>query len=294
MMSAGPQMSTTLEEVARSVDVNGIATNYQDEGEGPVILLLHGSGPGVTAYANWRFLIPRLSQAFRVIAPDLLGFGYTESAPGQVYDVDTWVQHISGFLDTVGVERCSIVGNSFGGAMALHLAARYPERCESLVLMGSAGGPFELTPGLDLAWGYRPSLETMRELLERFSVNKKELVSDDLVRSRYLVSLRPETCEAYESMFPAPRQRWIDALALSETQLGQITCETLLIHGSEDQIIPLEASERLRDLLPHAELHILPESGHWVQADRPDDFFDLVFDFLSRRTGPRQGRRKGL
>jgi 2-hydroxymuconate-semialdehyde hydrolase len=83
------------------------------------VLLIHGSGPGVTAWANWRLVMPALAQSCRVIAPDMVGFGYTERLPGDVHTMEGWVAHAIGVLDALGIERTDLVGNSFGGAIAL-------------------------------------------------------------------------------------------------------------------------------------------------------------------------------
>lgn len=269
-----------MDERGSFVDVNGGATHYHDAGEGPVVLLIHGSGPGVTAHANWRRVFPRLSQDFRVVAPDVVGFGYTEIPADVSYDVDTWLKHLTGFLDALGIERCSIVGNSFGGALALHLATRSPSRVDRLVLMGSAGVPFDLTPGLEAAWGYEPSLDNMRALLNLFAYSDG-LVNEDLVENRYQASVRPGVQEAFSAMFPAPRQRSVDALALADEDLRKIACETLVVHGRDDQIIPIEASERLVDLLSNAQLRVFPKCGHWVQIEKADEFYDLIRNFLA-------------
>lgn len=85
----------------------------------------------------------------RVIAPDVLGFGYTERPEGVTYDMATWNEHLLGLLDALGLDRVPVVGNTFGGALALNLAVRHPERVSRLVLMGSVGVPFEITEGLD-------------------------------------------------------------------------------------------------------------------------------------------------
>lgn len=101
--------------------------------------------------------LPHLAHRSRVLAPDVLGFGYTERPASGHYDLATWTSHLSGFLDALGLERVSLVGNSFGGALALSLTTKAPERVDKLVLMGSVGVPFELTPGLDAVWGFEPS-----------------------------------------------------------------------------------------------------------------------------------------
>ncbi|MCP2936164.1 alpha/beta hydrolase, partial [Salmonella enterica subsp. enterica serovar Typhimurium] len=104
----------------------------------------------------------------RVIAPDMAGFGYTERRPDLRYDMDTWVAQAIGMLDALGIEQADLVGNSFGGGLALQVAIRHPHRIRRLVLMGSVGVRFDITPALDAVWGYTPSIETMRGLLDLF------------------------------------------------------------------------------------------------------------------------------
>lgn len=269
-----------MNEKGETVEVEGTVTHYHDAGEGPVVLLVHGSGPGVSAHTNWRRVLPPLSREFRVLAPDVLGFGETQPPKGVSYNVETWLGHLTAFLDALGIDRCSVVGNSFGGALALHLAAQSPERIERLVLMGSVGVSFDLTPGLDAAWGYKPSREAMRKLLPLFA-HRDGLVSEELIESRYQASLKPGQYEAYSAMFPAPRQRSVDALALDNKTLAGIASETLIVHGRHDKIIPVEVSERLAAVLPKSQLRVIEECGHWVQIEKSDEFFTLVRDFLS-------------
>lgn len=266
-------------EIANTVDVDGTATNYHDRGSGEPVLLLHGSGPGVSAWANWRLTLPALARRFRVLAPDIVGFGYTERPPGTDYNLETWLAHVTGFLDAVGLERVAVVGNSFGGGLALHLATRYPERVDRLVLMGSVGVSFPLTEGLDAVWGYEPSVEAMRGLLDLFVFNR-DLVDDDLAALRYEASTRPGVQEAYAHMFPAPRQSSIEALAVDEDELARLEHETLIVHGREDAIVPPATSQRLFALVPASQLHLFGRCGHWVQVEHADRFNRLVGGFL--------------
>ena len=265
----------TNSEVGHSIVVDGIKTNYHDLGDGPPVLLIHGSGPGVTAWANWRLTMPALANRFRVIAPDIVGFGETERPQGFRYALDNWVSHVLGLLDALGIERAHVVGNSFGGGLALAMAIRAPERVGKLVLMGSAGVPFPITEGLDAVWGYTPSKENMRALLDIFAFDR-ELLNDDLAKLRYEASIRPGYQEAFAAMFPAPRQRWVDALASPESAIRALTHETLIVHGREDRVIPLASSLRLLELIPRAQLHVFGQCGHWTQIEHAARFSDLV------------------
>ena len=132
-------------EVGHSINAAGITTNYHDLGSGRPVLLIHGSGPGVTAWANWRQTLPALAEFCRPIAPDIVGFGYSERPSEARYGKELWLKHLVGFLDALELQEVDIIGNSFGGALALSLVTAFPERVGRVVLMGSVGVPFQLT-----------------------------------------------------------------------------------------------------------------------------------------------------
>ncbi|WP_374413701.1 alpha/beta fold hydrolase [Novosphingobium colocasiae] len=271
---------TANPEIGERIDVNGIGTNYIVAGEGEPLILIHGSGPGVTAYANWRGVIPDLAKSFRCYAPDTLGFGYTDfPAEIQGFDMDRWIAHLTGFMDALGIESAHFIGNSYGGALTLALAARHPERVRRAVLMGAAGVPFDVTEGLKKVWGYEPSVDAMRDLMNTFAFDSS-LVKEEIVRSRFEASVRPGAHEAYSSLFPEPRQRWLDALASSEADLKALPHEIMAIHGREDVIVPFEVSLRFSQLIPNCELHIFGNCGHWTQIEKRDRFIALVTPFL--------------
>lgn len=273
-------MSMPSPEIGRSIVAAGIRTNYHDVGEGFPLLMIHGSGPGVSAWANWRLVMPELAKRSRVIAPDMVGFGFTERPAGQNYDMDVWVEQAVGLLDALGIERADLVGNSFGGALALALTIRHPQRVRRLVLMGSVGVPFEITEGLDAVWGYEPSFENMRRIMDYFAWDRS-LVNDELAKLRYEASIRPGFQESFSAMFPAPRQRWVDAMTSSEADIRAIPHETLVIHGRDDQVIPLSTSLTLANWISRAQLHVFGRCGHWTQIEHSARFARLVGDFLA-------------
>ncbi len=273
-------MSVSSPEIGRSIVAAGIRTNYHDVGEGFPLLMIHGSGPGVSAWANWRLVMPELAKRSRVIAPDMVGFGFTERPAGQKYDMDVWVEQAVGLLDALGIERADLVGNSFGGALALALTIRHPQRVRRLVLMGSVGVPFEITEGLDAVWGYEPSFENMRRIMDYFAWDRS-LVNDELAKLRYEASIRPGFQESFSAMFPAPRQRWVDAMTSSEADIRAIPHETLVIHGRDDQVIPLSTSLTLANWISRSQLHVFGRCGHWTQIEHSARFACLVGDFLA-------------
>jgi len=270
---AGPEIGSTIR-------ANGILTNYLDAGEGDPVVLVHGSGPGVSAYANWRLTLPALTEGVRVIAPDMVGFGFTERPLEARYDLQTWVDQLIGLLDALGIERAGLVGNSFGGAIALAAATRHPDRVDRLVLMGSVGVPFPITEGLDAVWGDEPSFEAMRRIMDYFAYSR-ELVTDELAEVRYRASIQPGFHESYGSMFPAPRQRWVDSMVTPDELIRTLPHRTLIVHGREDRVIPLQTSLRLLELIPRSELHVFGQCGHWSQIERADAFNALLLSFLT-------------
>lgn len=272
-MNADPELGVRIRTGA-------FESNVHDAGRGAPVLLIHGSGPGVSAWANWRLVIPALAGRRRVIAPDMVGFGHTDRPAGQRYDMDAWVRQAIDLLDALDLGRVDLVGNSFGGALALALAIRHPQRVRRLVLMGSVGVPFPITPGLDAVWGYEPSLATMRRLLDIFA-HDRALVNDDLARLRYEASIRPGFQASFAAMFPAPRQRWVDAMASAEADIRALPHETLVIHGREDQVIPLQNSLTLSRWIPNSQLHVFGHCGHWTQIEHNARFNRLVEDFLA-------------
>lgn len=275
-------MSSAIQsaEIGQSVLSGGIAVNYHDHGSGFPVVMIHGSGPGVSAFVNWRLVMPELARQRRVLAPDMLGFGFTERPAGMVYTLDNWVDQVIAFLDTMNLPQVDLVGNSFGGALSLALTVRHPERVRRLVLMGAAGVSFPITQELDDVWGYEPSFENMRRIMDVFAYDRN-LVNDDLARLRYEASIRPGFQESYASMFPAPRQRWVDALATADDAIAGITHETLIIHGREDKVIPLENSLRLSRLIARSQLHVFGRCGHWTQIEHAKRFSQLVSNFLA-------------
>jgi 2-hydroxymuconate-semialdehyde hydrolase len=277
---------TTATLAPRQLDVAGVATAVIDTGTPgetgpPPVLLLHGSGPGVTATANWRPVIPAISASRRVIAPDQLGFGGTATGEQRSYGRTAWTDHALALLDALEVGSVDIIGNSMGGAIALSIAAARPAAVRRIVLMGSMGVAMALPDGLRAVWGYTPGAEQMRQVIGLFAHNRG-LITDELVELRYQASLHPPVRDSWAAMFPEPRQRWVDDLALSGSELAAIEVPVLLVHGRDDRVVPWrESSAQLLDLLPDARLHVLAGCGHWTMIEKTAEFLAVVQPFLA-------------
>lgn len=267
-------------ETGDFIDAGGYWTHYHEAGTGDAVVFIHGSGPGVTAWANWRLALPVFATGYHVLAPDVLGFGYSDRPADIRYGKDVWVEHILAFLEAKNIKRCHLVGNSMGGALAIALAVRRPDLINRMVLLGSTGLPFPITSGLDAVWGYQPDRERMRELIADYFAFDRSIVTDDLVELRYAASIQPGFQESYSRMFPAPRQDGVNDLATPAEDIKRIAAPTLLVHGREDRVIPVDVSYELFKLIPDAQLHIFGRCGHWTQIERRAEFNTLVDAFF--------------
>jgi pimeloyl-ACP methyl ester carboxylesterase len=277
-------MTATVAGIAlkpRTIDAGGIQTGYLEAGAGDPVVMLHGSGPGVSAMANWQHNIGALSQRFRVLAPDIVGFGATKRPDDIVYSLRTWTDHIWAFLDAHDIERAAIVGNSLGGRIALQMATDRPDRITKMVLMGAPGVGMTLTEGLAALRAYQPSHDAMRDLLRNYFAVDPTMITDDLVALRYEASVTDGAYEAYRAMFFDPRHAGSE-LAITAEEARAIDTPALLVHGREDKVVPMQVSVTMLGLLPNADLHVFSACGHWTQIERADEFSALVADYLAR------------
>jgi pimeloyl-ACP methyl ester carboxylesterase len=277
-------MTSTVANIAlkpRTIDAGGIKTSYVEAGAGEPIVMLHGSGPGVSAIANWQYNIGTLSQRFRVLAPDIVGFGATERPDDVVYSLRTWTDHIWAFLDAHGIEKTAIVGNSLGGRIALQMATDRPDRITKMVLMGAPGVGMTLTDGLAALRAYEPSHDEMRDLLRNYFAVDPAMITDELVETRYQASIADGAYEAYRTMFFDPRHAGSE-LGITEDAVRAIARPALLVHGREDKVVQMQVSVTMLGLLPNADLHVFSACGHWTQIERADEFSALVSNYLAR------------
>ncbi|NWA91433.1 alpha/beta fold hydrolase [Pseudomonas sp. D8002] len=270
-----------MEDIGKSLVAAGHKTNYHEAGQGEALFLLHGSGPGVSGWSNWAKSMPAFSDKWRVIVPDIAGFGFTELKNDIKYDIKLWVSHLVGIMDALDIDKASFVGNSFGGALAIGLAVFAPERVKRLVLLGTPAGEFVQTAGLRGAWEYEPSLDNMRELMALFPY-EQDLITPELVQSRYEASARPGAQAALRKLIPQPNPDGETIVkGFPAAALAKITAPTLVVHGREDRVVPPQCGLLIANSVPDADLHLFGRCGHWVQAEQPRRFVALVRDFLS-------------
>jgi 2-hydroxy-6-oxo-octa-2,4-dienoate hydrolase len=278
-----PESATSpLDAQRRRLQIDGRMTHLLEAGAGPPVLLLHGSGPGVSAESNWGPVIPSLAEHHRVLAFDFTGFGESEQAGEAGYDIKLWQRQLLGVLDALELEQVPMVGNSFGGAMALALAIRKPERVTRLVLMGTPVGDYPLTDGLRGGREFDGTRGNLRIVLERFPYDTAS-ITDTLIDSRIGPATRSGALDALRALIPEPATEGETIIhGLPEKHLAEVRAPTLILHGREDKVIPFELCLRLLHGIPDSELHAFGRCGHWVQLERSADFTRLTLEFLRR------------
>jgi 2-hydroxymuconate-semialdehyde hydrolase len=284
--------TTVVDPAIRIADVpvgDGMTMRVNQSGEPgrPALLMLHGSGPGVSGLSNWERLMVGLAGQYHSIAPDIIGFGdstHPDPSPqGFVPNMELRIDKIIRMLDELGIDKVTLVGNSMGGMFSLRMTQLIPDRIERMVLMGSGGMPgLQPPPGLIKLVTYYddPSEQAMEDLLMLF-VSDKEAFGPrirEVAAQRFAVAAREDIRRSHLATF-APGPFW----TYSEQDLAAIPHKTLVVHGRDDAIVPVESSYYLAANLPHADLYLLAHCGHWTQVEQAVRFHTILSDFIEGR-----------
>lgn len=281
-----PQMLTEV-GTSRTVQTKNWKIHYNEAGEGPVVLFLHGSGPGATGWSNFAPNLRALAKNHRVIAVDMPGWGKSDPVkPGERDHVEAALQ----LLDALNIERAAFVGNSMGGNTCVRFAMAHPERVTHLVSMGApiGLGPFLFSPGGGLSEGlkvvmkgYRdPSQETFRELVEIMTYDHA-FATDELVAERAEAArARPDHLANFlGTQLGTNGDRPVGILDLAK--VAAISTPTLIFHGKDDRVIHYEHSLWLASAIPDARMVLINRCGHWLQLEHADEFNRTVADFIA-------------
>ena len=272
---------------SRYVEAGGIRLHYREAGQGPPLICLHGGGPGADSYSSFRANIPALAREFRLLLVDLPRFGGSEKVATGQPRLGFYATALRDFMAATGLERASFLGNSMGGQAAMKLAIDHPELVAALVVIGStpitdaALAPMPAEGVRLLQQYYRgdgPSVAKMRQLMETM-VYDPGLVTESAVQQRYEASVAADVLAMYAPGRAQPKLEFLDG------QLGALKAPTLLVWGAQDRAGPLEVGLRVLRQLPHAELHVFNQCGHWAQLEHPEAFNAVVTAFLHRTRG---------
>ena len=276
-----------MEGQLQHVSIHGHDMAYRLEGSGPVLLLLHGiAGSSRT----WRDVIPRLTDRFTVIAPDLTGHGHSEKPVGD-YSLGAFASGIRDLLEVLSIDRATVIGQSFGGGVAMQLVYQHPERCERLVLVDSGG------LGREVSWLLRlmalPGSEYVMPVIfpsfvRDWGDNLFRMIDERGIR----LSRITEMWSAYASLAESENRQAFARTIKSVIDPGGQTVSamdrlylaspmpTLIIWGDRDDIIPVSHAYAAHQAMPGSRLVIIEGVGHFPQIEAPEQFVDALVDFI--------------
>lgn len=258
---------------------NGYKIHYLDQGEGEAVVFLHGSGPGASGHSNFKGNYPFLVESgYRCIIPDHIGYGFSDKPDDVDHPLSFFVECIKQTLDCAGVDKCTLVGNSLGGAVALGLALEYPERVEKLILMAPGGlselAEYQKMPGMQKVFqvfgsGEPVTPEVMKDLFATGLMYNPEHATDELVAERMQIM------QVMNGHVMATMQ-----IPVLVDRLAEINCPTLGFWGMDEKMMPEEGIMAMVKNITHMRTILVNECGHWVMVEHEGMFNRACLDFL--------------
>jgi len=263
---------------------SGITMHYHDAGTGDrgVVLFIHGSGPGASGWSNFKGNYPLLAEhGYRTLVPDTMGYGYSTKPEEGAFSLDDVAAQYKALLDTLGVDRGTVVGNSQGGAIAITMALNYPDLVDKLVLMAPGG--------LESRDTYM-AMEGIRAMIR---VLYKEGISKETMRKVFTLQLHDEskiTDEVIEERYQVAMTQHKDNIARihvanQEDRLSEIQCSVLCFWGANDKFCPASGASKIATRCPSSRTMLIANCGHWVMVEYPKLFNGLTLKFLDDDLG---------
>ncbi len=260
---------------------------------GLAVVMLHGGGPGASAWSNFGPNLGVFARRFRTLMVDQPGFGRSDKPPvaGQYFTFAAGA--VAGLLDELGIEKVHLLGNSLGGGTAVRFALRHPGRAGRLVLMGPGGLSLNVfapdpTEGVRRLMEFPappgPSKEKLAAFL-RTLVFDQRLITDELVEERFAAASDPAALAAAASLGASFFDPATAEEGLLWREAHRLRNEVLLVWGREDRVNPLDGALVALKLIRRAQLHVFSRCGHWAQMEKFDEFNQLVMSFLERGKG---------
>ena len=252
--------------------------HYYDEGSGDVVVFLHGSGTGASAHTNFKNNFIALRDAgFRVIMPDLPGYGFSSKPENEIYSLEYFNKKLIELLDALKVQKFSLIGNSLGGALSLGLALEHSSRVQKLILMAPGGVEnrevYDSMPGIKKLLsdflGGNMDQEKIEGLLELFPYDKS-IISKEMVDER--MEILPLMNTQVMASMDIPNM---------ESELSSITQPVLAFWGMNDQFIPISGAMKIGDGCPNAQIMLFSQCGHWVMIEQEQVFNNACINFLN-------------
>jgi 2-hydroxymuconate-semialdehyde hydrolase len=268
----------------RTAMVDGLTTSYLEVGDGEPVVLLHGGEFGVSAEIGWERTIPALADRYRVLAPDMLGFGQS----AKVIDFNDGrgmrIRHIARFCEELSIGSAHFVGNSMGAVNLLTDATSdspvLPMR--SLVAI-CGGGEIQRNQHMEALYDYDATVPAMRRIVEALFHDPSYPADEDYVRRRYKSSIAPGAWEALAAArFRRPGAA-PPATPSSKRAYERVSVPTLVVEGGCDKLLPPGWAKEIADQIPHGRSAVVEAAGHCPQIEQPSIVSELLLGFLQLR-----------
>ncbi len=258
-------------------------------GEGFPVIMLHGGGPGASGMSNYSKNVEALAQKYRVIVPDMPGYGQSTKNWKRKDPFGELAVGILAMMDAMDIPKAHMIGNSLGGACALRMALEKPDRVASMILMGPGGINTTRclpTKGLNALLNYYkgdgPSFEKMSYFIRNYLVYDDSMVTDDLIRTRYDATLDPEIVKQGAQLSRPKSLGTAMKMDLTrDKRLKDCETPTLILWGIEDLVNRPSGGETLQKIMPNCDLFLYSKVGHWIQWERADEFNGTALTFMS-------------
>ena len=258
---------------------NGYRIHYLDEGHGDAVVFLHGSGPGASGFSNFKGNYQHLVEAgYRCLIPDLIGYGFSDKPDDVDHPLSFMVECNKQALDVAGVEKCTVIGNSLGGAIALGLALEYPQLVQKLVLMAPGGlselAEYQQMPGMQKVFhvfgsGEPVTHEVMKDLFATSLMHDDKYATDELVEERMQIM------QIMNGHVMATMQ-----VPVLTARLHELDCPVLGFWSMDEKMMPENGIMAMAKNIRHLRLVLVTQCGHWVMVEHEDMFNRACLDFL--------------
>ena len=272
---------------SKFIEIDGTRIHYQSFGDapGPAMVLIHGYT--ASTYV-WKTTAPLLAGAgFHVIAVDLVGFGYSAKPADFEYTIKSQARMVLGLMKAVGIDHATLVGSSYGGAVAMTIALDEPNKVNKLVLVGAVCNDdlrnhpvLRLVSCRGIGEFLTPFLADSKLFLRRRMHSTLARANHHLIDDQRIAAIRRPLCsrEGHRSLLATSRG-W--SAAHIEENLARIQVPTLIIWGEDDAVVPIKNAHKMHDQIPNARLVVLKDCGHVPPEEKPDSFVELVAEFSS-------------
>jgi pimeloyl-ACP methyl ester carboxylesterase len=271
-----------MEIQRRTAVVDGLVTGYLEAGNGDPVILLHGGEFGASAEIGWERTIPALAVRYRVLAPDMLGFGQS----AKVIDFNDGrgmrIRHIARFCDELGIDSAHFVGNSMGAInLLVDATSDSPVLPMRTLVAICGGGEIQRNQHMEALYEYDATLPAMRRIVEALFHDPSFPSDDDYVRRRYESSTTPGAWEALAAArFRRPGAA-PPAAPSSQRAYGRVSIPTLVVEGGGDKLLPLGWAKEIADQIPRGRSAVIGEAGHCPQIEQSSIVNALLLDFLA-------------